>query len=58
MSMAPISKHRVELMKTGVDDLLRFIGISDEWRTVVGVVSDVRDYGPGEKVGEVIFQPI
>jgi HEAT repeat protein len=26
MSMAPIGKHRVDLMKTGVDDILRFVG--------------------------------
>ena len=26
-------------------DVLRFIGVSDEWRTVVGVVGDTRDGG-------------
>ena len=39
-------------------EILRFIGVSDEWRRIVGVVTDVRDYGPSQEAGDVIFQPI
>jgi putative ABC transport system permease protein len=39
-------------------DVLRFIGISDEWRTVVGVVGDTKDGGLDAEPRGVVFQPI
>jgi predicted permease len=38
-------------------DVLRFIPVSGDWRTVVGVVGDTRDQGPDEAPGPVLFQP-
>ena len=38
-------------------DVLRFIPVSGDWRTVVGVVGDTRDQGPDEAAGPVLFQP-
>jgi predicted permease len=39
-------------------DTLHFMGVSDEYRTIVGVVSDVKDYGVAEGVPHVIFNPV
>ena len=39
-------------------EVLRFIGLSGDWRQIVGVVSDVRDNGPTADPGDVIYQPI
>jgi predicted permease len=39
-------------------EVLRFIGLSGDWRTIVGVVSDVRDVGPTNDPGDVIYQPV
>ena len=39
-------------------EILRFIGVSDEWRRIVGVVTDVRDYGPSQEAADIVFQPI
>jgi predicted permease len=38
-------------------DVLRFIGVSDAWRTVVGVVGNTRDAGPDEPVPPAVYQP-
>ncbi len=38
-------------------DVLRFIGISGEWRTVIGVVGDTKDDGLGGGFRSVVFQP-
>jgi predicted permease len=38
-------------------DVLRFIGVSGEWRTVVGVVGDTKDGGPDAEARAVVFQP-
>src|SRR6185436_6004087 len=38
-------------------DVLRFIGISGDWRTVVGVVGDTKDSGLDEDTRPVVFQP-
>ncbi|HET9983140.1 MAG TPA: ABC transporter permease [Longimicrobiales bacterium] len=38
-------------------DVLRFIGVSGEWRTVVGVVADTKDGGPDAEPRGVVFQP-
>jgi predicted permease len=38
-------------------DVLRFIGVSGEWRTVVGVVGDTRDSGLDAEPHGVVYQP-
>lgn len=38
-------------------DVLRFIPVSGDWRTVVGVVGDTRDGGPDVEPRPVVFQP-
>jgi len=38
-------------------DVLRFIPVSGEWRTVVGVAGDTRDFGPDAEPAPVMFQP-
>jgi len=38
-------------------DVLRFIGISGNWRTVVGVVGDTKDGGLDAEPRAVVFQP-
>ncbi len=39
-------------------EVLKFIGLSDEWRTVVGVVGDTRDGGLDAAPRGVMFQPL
>lgn len=39
-------------------DVLRFIGISGDWRTVVGVVGDTKDGGLDAPPQGVVFQPL
>jgi putative ABC transport system permease protein len=39
-------------------EVLKFIGITDEWRTVVGVVGDTRDNGLDQDPRGAVFQPI
>ncbi len=38
-------------------DNLHFMGLSEEYRTIVGVVSDAKDYGVAEDVPHVVFNP-
>jgi predicted permease len=38
-------------------DVLRFIGVSGDWRTVVGVVGDTKDGGLDAEPRAVVFQP-
>jgi predicted permease len=38
-------------------DVLRFIGISGDWRTVVGVVGDTKDGGLDAEPRPVVFEP-
>jgi predicted permease len=38
-------------------DILRFIGVSPDWRTIVGVVSDSADYGVGRPAPHVVYHP-
>ncbi len=37
------------------DDLMRFIGLDAEWRTIVGVVADTRDYALDEEADHTIY---
>ncbi|HEU5040175.1 MAG TPA: ABC transporter permease [Gemmatimonadales bacterium] len=39
-------------------DVLRFIPLSGEWRTVVGVVGDTRDAGPDAPPPVALYQPM
>jgi predicted permease len=39
-------------------EVLKFIGLSDEWRTVVGVVGDTKDGGLDAAPRGVMFQPM
>jgi putative ABC transport system permease protein len=39
-------------------EVLKFIGLSDEWRTVVGVVGDTKDGGLDAAPRGVMFQPL
>jgi predicted permease len=39
-------------------DVLAFIGMAGGWRTVVGIVNDTRDNGPGEPAPPVMYQPL
>jgi predicted permease len=39
-------------------DVLKFIGLSGDWRTVVGVVGDTRDAGPDAPPLPAIYQPM
>ncbi len=48
----PIGQH---IAWTG--DVLRFVPISGDWRTIVGVVGDTRDSGPDNPPSPVMFQP-
>ncbi|MGQ0648627.1 MAG: ABC transporter permease [Gemmatimonadaceae bacterium] len=38
-------------------DVLKFIGVSGEWRTVIGVVGDTKDAGLDADPRPVVFQP-
>ena len=38
-------------------DVLRFIPVSGDWRTVVGVVADTRDDGPDADPAPVVYHP-
>lgn len=38
-------------------EVLKFIGMSDEWRTIVGVVGDTRDGGLDAAPRNVVFEP-
>jgi putative ABC transport system permease protein len=38
-------------------DVLRFIGVSGDWRTVVGVVGDTKDGGLDAEPRNVVFEP-
>lgn len=39
-------------------EVLKFIGVSDDWRTVVGVVGDIKEGGLDAEPRGVIFQPL
>jgi predicted permease len=39
-------------------DTLHLMGVTTEFRTIVGVVSDVKDYGVAEEVPQVIVNPV
>jgi predicted permease len=39
-------------------ETLHFMGVTQEYRTIVGVVSDVKDYGVAEAVPYVAFNPV
>ena len=38
-------------------EVLKFIGVSDQWRTVVGVVGDTKDGGLDAKAVPALFEP-
>lgn len=38
-------------------DVLRFIGLSGDWRTVVGVVGDTHDYGVDDPPLDAVYMP-
>jgi len=38
-------------------DTLHFLGVSEDYRTIVGVVSDAKEYGVAEDVPHVAFNP-
>jgi predicted permease len=38
-------------------DVLRFIPVSGDWRTVVGVIGDTREQGPDAQPGSILYQP-
>ncbi len=40
-----------------IDDTVRFIGLSKDFRTVVGVAADTRDYGLDADVGHAVYTP-
>ncbi|HET7585081.1 MAG TPA: ABC transporter permease [Gemmatimonadaceae bacterium] len=42
---------------TWTGDVLRFIGMKEEWRTVVGVVADTKDGGLDAKPVRAVFMP-
>ncbi len=39
------------------DEVMKFLGVTPEWRTVVGVVADTRDYGVDERVVHTMYNP-
>ncbi len=39
-------------------DVLRFIGMSGDWRTVVGVVEDTKDAGPDAPAPLALYEPL
>jgi predicted permease len=39
-------------------DTLHFMGVTEEYRTIVGVVSDAKEYGVAEDVPHVVFNPV
>jgi predicted permease len=39
------------------DDTFKFLGLSPEWRTVVGVVTDTRDGGLDADAGHAVYNP-
>jgi len=49
----PIGQH-----VTWTGEVLKFIGLGEEWRTVVGVVGDTKDGGLDAAPRGVMFQPI
>lgn len=62
-----LNKHLADMLFPGVDpigrrvgwtgDVLRFIGVSDEWRTIVGVVGNTKDGGLDRAPVPVVFVP-
>ena len=39
------------------DDVMKFLGVTPEWRTVVGVATDTRAYGLDERVVHAMYNP-
>jgi predicted permease len=39
-------------------DVLRFIGMSGDWRTVIGVVADTKDAGPDAPAPPALYEPL